>query len=690
LNNIIVWNNQPTANTQVFTVASLAPGAGANFTGSYVAPTNCSVADTLTARGLSICDVFVTNTASATCLILTIPTITITESCPPGPVTNGSSVDFGGSVCNSGNITLTNIFVFSSQPGNPQVLGPITLLPGACAQFTGSYLATGGCNPLTNSTIVTNSSVIITPTNTVTVTPTNTVTVTPTNTVTITTNNSGTITTNYTVTITPTNTVTITTNNSGTITTNYTVTITTNTVTPTFGTIDPLTGILQDRFNVPSNLHGLMYADQNENWGPTLFYSTRQPASGADTFDTISTVNAPAYAGSQYVGFVTNEYNLTLTGYDALTLAAPDVGYGSVNFYYLRHDNTGVAHFGVIKAAGATSDSDLPNVIAGTGYTGLSFAAANVNAYGANMFYYVRNDGTTGLSWFGSINPTPGLVATDLYTVGTNFDALVYVDLSPIPGWGTDYFAYLRHDNIGSIIGTIDPLTHVATDRWHLGTNFLSALTFTTTQVGYGPNLFYYLRPAGSALTTNTVTGFVTNTVTGFVTNTVTGFVTNTVTGFVTNTVTGFVTNTVTGFVTNTVTGFVTNTVTGFVTNTVTTFTTNSAVLFTPTNTVTAVGMDICQVPVTAAANCGCVARAVVPAPLAPVIGTPTVVNGIFSLAFPTEKGKSYTVQYKNTFTDPVWTDLSGMPVLGTGGNLTITDPTAAGQPSRFYRVSTP
>jgi len=80
--------------------------------------------------------------------------------------------------------------------------------------------------------------------------------------------------------------------------------------------------------------------------------------------------------------------------------------------------------------------------------------------YGANMFYYVRND-VTGLSWFGTINPTPGLVATDRYTVGTNFDALVYVSLSPIPGWGTDYFAYLRHDNTGSIIGTIDPVTHV-------------------------------------------------------------------------------------------------------------------------------------------------------------------------------------------------------------------------------------
>ena len=143
-----------------------------------------------------------------------------------------------------------------------------------------------------------------------------------------------------------------------------------------FGTIDPLTGILTDRFNVPSNLHGLMYADQNENWGPTLFYATHHPASGADNFDTISTISAPAYAGSQYVGFVTNEYNLTLSGYDALTLAAPDVGYGAVNFYYLRHDNTGVAHFGVIK--GAPSDSDLYAHLPGTGYTGLAFAAANV------------------------------------------------------------------------------------------------------------------------------------------------------------------------------------------------------------------------------------------------------------------------------------------------------------------------
>jgi hypothetical protein len=108
-------------------------------------------------------------------------------------------------------------------------------------------------------------------------------------------------------------------------------------------------------------------------------------------------------------------------------------------------------------------------------------------------------------------------------------------------------------------------------------------------------------------------------------------------------------------------------------------------VSFTPTNTVTASGMDICQVPVTAAANCGCVA----PAPPVLVIGTPNInSDGFFGLSFLTEQGKSYYVQYKDTLTDPVWTNLPGMPVPGTGGSLTIYDPSpAALHPSRFYRI---
>ena len=193
-----------------------------------------------------------------------------------------------------------------------------------------------------------------------------------------------------------------------------------------------------------------------------------------------------------------------------------------------------------------------------SGYTGLAFAATDVG-YGANLFYYVRN-AASGLAMFGTLNPTPGGIATDRYTVGTNCDSLVYVP-SAVSSWGTGIFAYLRHATIagitGSVIGTIDPVTKVATDRLILGTNYLNALTFTATDVGYGPNLFYYLRPASALVATNLTTTFTTNLVTTLVTNTVTSYLTN------------------------------------------------SLVTFTPTNTVTAIGMDLClDRTVVAAANC--------------------------------------------------------------------------------------
>ena len=42
------------------------------------------------------------------------------------------------------------------QPSDILVLGPITLVPGASSNFAGSYIALGGSNPATNSTVVTN------------------------------------------------------------------------------------------------------------------------------------------------------------------------------------------------------------------------------------------------------------------------------------------------------------------------------------------------------------------------------------------------------------------------------------------------------------------------------------------------------------------------------------------------------
>ncbi|GDY22277.1 hypothetical protein LBMAG56_36240 [Verrucomicrobiota bacterium] len=573
LTNVFVYGPQGAGSPLVGPI-ELAPGESEFYFGSYTVPFDtCSVS--VTARGQDVCRGNVATT-SVSCPVATTPGLSVVENCPPGPISSGSLVLFGGSVRNTGNVTLTNVLVYSSQPNNSVVLGPLTLLPGATAPFAGSYVATGGSNPTTNTIVLTNGSQVIT-TNTTFVAVTNTI-----------------------------------------------LTVQTNVVIPTFGTIDPVGSTITDRFTVPNNLHGLMFADQDQNWGPTLFYTTRHPVNGADIFDTVSTI-PPA------TGVVTDRFNLTSTNYDALTLSAPDVGYGSKNFYYVRHDNAGASTFGVIKAAGASSSSDLW-AVPGSGYNALAFAEANVGGYGANLFYYLRQD-VSGRSTFGTINPTPGGIATDRYTVGTNFDALVFIPQT-VSDWGTAIFAYLRHDNAGSIIGTIDPVTHVVTDRIRLGTNFIKGLTFAATSVGYGPNLFYYLLPEKSLVTSNLVTTVIINTVTNFTTNTVATTVTNRI------------------------------------------------VTFTPTNTVMAVGTDICQArTVTATANCpGTTGLAP-----APVIRPPTVVAGSLNLQIPTESGVSYTVQYKNCLSDPVWTDLE--TVVGSGGILGILDAAAARQPMRFYRV---
>lgn len=135
--NIVVVNDRPAANTPVFTLASLAPGATANFTGSYLAPTNCSVADTLTARATSTCGVAVVNTAAATCPILTTPQIAVNVVCPTGPIVPGSSLTYSGTVRNTGDITLVNVAVISDQPAaNTTIFTLASLAPGASANFT--------------------------------------------------------------------------------------------------------------------------------------------------------------------------------------------------------------------------------------------------------------------------------------------------------------------------------------------------------------------------------------------------------------------------------------------------------------------------------------------------------------------------------------------------------------------------
>ena len=72
------------------------PAQTTNFTGSYLAPTNCSTTSTSTATGQSICGVAVTNFVTTTCPILTSPAIAVTVVCPTTPVYPGGVLDLHG------------------------------------------------------------------------------------------------------------------------------------------------------------------------------------------------------------------------------------------------------------------------------------------------------------------------------------------------------------------------------------------------------------------------------------------------------------------------------------------------------------------------------------------------------------------------------------------------------------------
>jgi hypothetical protein len=51
-------------------------------------------------------------------------------------------------VSNAGDVTLTEVFVVSSQPApNTPVLGPIELAPGESEEFSGSYIVAAGSDP---------------------------------------------------------------------------------------------------------------------------------------------------------------------------------------------------------------------------------------------------------------------------------------------------------------------------------------------------------------------------------------------------------------------------------------------------------------------------------------------------------------------------------------------------------------
>jgi len=141
LSNVTVVLTRPSFSTNVYTAASLAPGATAYFTGSYTAPLDdCSVTDTLSVTAVDRCGTAVSDSTTTTCPLTPTPSVAISRTCPPSPVVPGSAMGLQGWVTNTGNITLTNVMVVVDRPAaNTPVSGPLTLAPGQSVAFSGSF-----------------------------------------------------------------------------------------------------------------------------------------------------------------------------------------------------------------------------------------------------------------------------------------------------------------------------------------------------------------------------------------------------------------------------------------------------------------------------------------------------------------------------------------------------------------------
>lgn len=278
--------------------------------------------------------------------------------------------------------------------------------------------------------------------------------------------------------------------------------------------ITPSTGVvtLTPRWAIGPNLAGFHYMAQDLSLGggPTQFYSLKNtpiPLGGDTTAFTVYIAASGAATDHQDIGS-----KLTPNSYSALTSADPDLGYGSVQLYFIHHKDDGDYFTHLVPGSGtASAVTDLkpmsgpggPATGGASGYFGLTFSGDNLGQ-GANMFYYLRHDTVTNSTWFGSLDPALAGTGTDLFNLGvTGHNALAYTTTDV--GYGINKMYYLRLDPITgfTIMGTLHPTSGKASDIANLGSVY-STLTFVPGDV-FGTNKFY---TTGSVNTTAQTVSF--------------------------------------------------------------------------------------------------------------------------------------------------------------------------------------
>ncbi len=265
-------------------------------------------------------------------------------------------------------------------------------------------------------------------------------------------------------------------------------------ITPATGTVN-----LTPRWAIGGSLAGFhfMAQDLSLGGGPTQFYSikgTPIPAGGDIAAFTRYIAASGAATNHADIGS-----KLTPNAYSALTSADPDLGFGSVQLYFIHHKTDGDYFTHIVPGSGtASAVTDLkpmsqpggPSTGGASGYFGLTFSATDLG-YGANLFYYFRTDPVTGFTRFGSLVPALAGASTDRFNLGiSGYNALAYTGTDV--GYGINQMYYMRLDPITgfTIFGTLQPLTGRVADIANLGSVY-STLTFVVGDVGFGTNTFY-------------------------------------------------------------------------------------------------------------------------------------------------------------------------------------------------------
>ncbi len=265
-------------------------------------------------------------------------------------------------------------------------------------------------------------------------------------------------------------------------------------ITPASGAVT-----LVPRWAIGGSLAGFhfMAQDLSLGGGPNQFYSIKSTAIPA---------GGDIAAFTRYIaasGAATNHADigskLTPNSYLALTSADPDLGFGSVQLYFIHRKSDGDYFSHLVPGSGvASAVADLkpmsqpggPSTGGTSGYFGLTFSATDLG-YGANLFYYLRTNAATGFTKFGSLVPALAGASTDQFDLGIGgHNALAFTGSDV--GFGINKMYYLRLDAVTgfTILGTLHPGTGRASDIANLGSVF-STLTFVPGDAGFGTNQFY-------------------------------------------------------------------------------------------------------------------------------------------------------------------------------------------------------